>query len=226
MLTASASRAGALAPLVLIAEDDRDTREMYYAYLQLSGFAIQQAQDGLSALQLTVELRPDVVVTDLALPGLDGFQLCDRVRHNDATRHIPVIAVTGHGFAGLDERAKLVGIDRVLVKPCLPENLVNEIRGVLTNIREPQGQTLEMDRAVGHPTEAAGSPLIAPAEGLTRRIRGEFDEMPGLNITLPQASRLLGVESQVCELALDWLVDSGFLFRTRLGFYRKRKSGD
>jgi CheY-like chemotaxis protein len=127
-------------PLILVAEDDRDTRELYQQFLRLSGFRTEQAHNGHQALDKAAELHPDLVVTDLALPGIDGFELSDRLRRGQTTSHIPVIAVSGYPFADVEERARKAGIRALLLKPCLPGDLVAEIRRVLGEPKQPRAR--------------------------------------------------------------------------------------
>src|SRR5687767_14016450 len=109
-------------PLVLIVEDDLSTREMYCMFLIDSGFRITEAHNGHQALAKAQECRPDVVLTDLAVPGMDGFELCRALRQHDATRAIPILAVTGHSeYLDQPDRFRRAGISQVLTKPCSPD---------------------------------------------------------------------------------------------------------
>ncbi|MGE3404195.1 MAG: response regulator, partial [Vicinamibacterales bacterium] len=119
-------------PLVLIVEDDFSTRAMYREYLTHCGFRIADAHNGHQALEKVRELQPHAVVTDLAVPGMDGFAFCRALQQSDATRSIPIIAVTGHAeYLDDPERFRQSGILHVLTKPCLPDVLVDELRRVL-----------------------------------------------------------------------------------------------
>jgi two-component system cell cycle response regulator DivK len=121
----------ALSPLVLLAEDDRDSREMYVVALELSGFRTAQADSGPQALDRIADLAPDIVVTDLHLPGLDGYELCARLKQNPRTRAIPIVALTGSALSDDVERAQRAGCARVLIKPFPPDLLGREIVQVL-----------------------------------------------------------------------------------------------
>lgn len=121
-----------LSPLVLLAEDDRDSREMYALALELEGFRTAQADSGAQALARVAELSPDVVVTDLNLPDVDGYQLCERLKGNPRTSRTPVLALTGCAVADELERARRAGCARVLVKPFPPDHLGREISSVLS----------------------------------------------------------------------------------------------
>lgn len=118
-------------PLVLVVEDYQDAREMYAAYLQFSGFEVAEAANGVDAVAKTRELLPDIVLMDLALPQMDGWEATRRLKGDPATRHIPIVALTGHALAGHAEGAKQAGCDAFVTKPCLPDALVAEIRRLL-----------------------------------------------------------------------------------------------
>ena len=119
-------------PLVLIVEDDPATRMMYREYLQHDGFRTVDAHNGHQALEKARDLCPNAVLTDLAVPGMDGFELCRALRECPTTRSIPILAVTGHSEY-LDDPARFrqAGIDHVLVKPCSPDLIVTELRRLL-----------------------------------------------------------------------------------------------
>jgi CheY-like chemotaxis protein len=119
------------APLVLLVDDFDDNREMYAEYLVFAGLRVAEAQNGLEALERARTLRPDVVVMDLALPGVDGWEATRRLKEDAATRDIPVIALTGHALAGHSRSAFEAGCDIFITKPCLPERLLQEIQRVL-----------------------------------------------------------------------------------------------
>ena len=121
-------------PSVLIVEDDRDGRLMLVEWLQQAGFRVAQAHNGLQALERAVELTPDVVVTDLNIPGIDGFELTRRLKQDPRTRDVPVLAVTGYAaFAADPNRAHRAGCDAVLEKPCSATELETAIRRLLDN---------------------------------------------------------------------------------------------
>jgi two-component system, cell cycle response regulator DivK len=124
--------ASATVPIVLLVEDDLDGRRMYADWLSEAGFRVDQAHNGLQALERAFDSRPDVVVTDLNIPGIDGFELTRRLKHDTRTRDVPVLAVTGYAaFASDPERARRAGCDAVLSKPCSPEDLEAAIRGLI-----------------------------------------------------------------------------------------------
>jgi len=125
-------------PLVLVVEDYQDAREMYAAYLQFSGYRVAEATNGLEAIEKTIELMPDIILMDLALPKVDGWEATKRLKSDERTKHIPIVALTGHALAGFAEGAREAGCDSFVTKPCLPDALVAEVRRMLasTNSRE------------------------------------------------------------------------------------------
>jgi len=119
------------AVLVLIVDDFADNREMYSQFLEFSGFRVAEAQNGHEALEKAFALRPDLIVMDLSLPGLDGWEATRRLKADDRTRATPVIALTGHALAGHSKGAMDAGCDAFITKPCLPERLLEEIKLML-----------------------------------------------------------------------------------------------
>jgi two-component system cell cycle response regulator DivK len=119
-------------PLVLIVEDDRGLRLMYREHLLMSGFRIIDAHNGFQALEKAREQHPDAIVTDLAVPGMDGFEFCRALQRSADTRAIPILAVTGHSEY-LDDpiRFRHAGILHVLLKPCEPAEIVRELRRLI-----------------------------------------------------------------------------------------------
>jgi two-component system cell cycle response regulator DivK len=118
-------------PQVLLVDDYADAREMYTEYLEFSGFDVVQAANGIEALERAVESGPDIILMDLSLPVMDGWEATRRLKADQRTADIPVVALTGHALAGISEGAKKAGCDAFVTKPCLPEDLVTEIRKVL-----------------------------------------------------------------------------------------------
>ncbi len=121
-------------PVVLLVEDHTDTRQMYAEFLG-SMFRMVEAADGQEALRSIRATPPDVVVTDLSLPGIDGFQLIAQVRADPAFRSIPIVCLSGYGGEAHDARARAAGCDRILLKPCLPDALAEVVAGVLRECR-------------------------------------------------------------------------------------------
>src|SRR6266496_4529815 len=117
--------------VVLLVDDYPDAREMYAEYLEFSGFDIVQAGNGVEAIERALDSHPDVILMDLSLPVMDGWEATRRLKADERTKSIPVLAVTGHALTGVSNDAKKAGCDGFITKPCLPEDLVKEIRKVL-----------------------------------------------------------------------------------------------
>ena len=111
---------------VLLVEDHLDTRQMYAEFLGLD-FNVVTAADGENALTMMRLQPPDVIVTDLSLPGIDGFELIARVRSDATLRGIPVICLSGYGGHEHEQRALAAGCDRILQKPCMPDALAEVV---------------------------------------------------------------------------------------------------
>ena len=122
-------------PLILVVDDYQDAREMYAEYLQFSGFRVAEAKNGNEAVEKAFALQPDLILMDLSLPGMDGWEATRRLKADEATRRIPVVALTGHALAGASEGAKKAGCDSFVTKPCLPDDLVVEVRRML-NVKQ------------------------------------------------------------------------------------------
>src|SRR5438876_7128149 len=116
---------------VLVVDDYPDAREMYSEYLEFSGFDVIEAENGIEALQRAVDAAPDIILMDLSLPVMDGWEATRRLKADKRTASIPVVSLTGHALAGISEGAKKAGCDAFVTKPCLPEDLVKEIRKIL-----------------------------------------------------------------------------------------------
>jgi two-component system, cell cycle response regulator DivK len=134
--SAGSGRARQKTPLILVVDDYADNREMYSAYLRFQGLDVVEAANGTEALEHAFERSPDLVVMDLSLPGVDGWQATRMLKADARTKNIPVIAVTGHALAGAPERAAEAGCDGFLTKPCLPEDLLREIQRMLDRGRD------------------------------------------------------------------------------------------
>lgn len=122
------------APLILVVDDYHDAREMYAEYLKFSGFRVAEARNGSEAIAQALSLRPDLILMDLSLPGMDGWEATRLLKADHRTKHIPVVALTGHALAGAAEGAKKAGCDSFVTKPCLPDELVVEVRRMLSAV--------------------------------------------------------------------------------------------
>jgi phosphate regulon transcriptional regulator PhoB len=123
-------------PKVLVVDDEKDIVELVRYHAEKAGFRCVTAGDGASALRLVREQRPDLVVLDLMLPGLDGLEVCRQLRREPATARLPVIMLTARAeevdrVVGLE-----VGADDYVVKPFSPRELIARIRALLRRVQE------------------------------------------------------------------------------------------
>jgi CheY-like chemotaxis protein len=138
---AAANRRGPAArPVIVLVEDHQDTRQMYAEFLSAS-FEVLPAADGLQAVDIMRTARPDLLITDLSLPGIDGFELVARIRKDPRLGRIPIICLSGYGGHAHEQRAREAGCDRILQKPCMPDALSEIALEVLSGVREPRGQS-------------------------------------------------------------------------------------
>jgi DNA-binding response OmpR family regulator len=125
-------------PTVLVVDDDRTVAEVVARYLEQDGFAVEALHDGRAALDRALADPPDLVVLDLMLPGIDGLELCRRLR---ALAPVPVVMLTAKGA----ESDRIVGLelgaDDYVAKPFSPRELVARVRAVLRRARGPLAAT-------------------------------------------------------------------------------------
>lgn len=123
------SRAGA--KLVLVVDDDDDQRAMYAMVLEAAGYCVVESAHGTNAIAKAIGLRPDLILLDLSMPGLDGCQTCRWLKATPETSDIPVIMLTGHAVEQAEREALDAGCDRFLIKGSHPEPVIQAIREIL-----------------------------------------------------------------------------------------------
>ena len=119
-------------PRVLIVEDQHDLRQLYVQHLTISGFDVIEAANGAEAIERASSGQPDVVIMDLSLPIIDGWEATKTLKADARTSHIPVVALTAHDGSGELERATSAGCNWFIPKPCPPNALIAELRRVLS----------------------------------------------------------------------------------------------
>jgi CheY-like chemotaxis protein len=196
-------------PFVLVAEDDRDTRELYRACFDTNGYQTAEAGTGSQAIVTAVEIVPDVLLTDYLLPDVDGVTIARRLKRDPRTARIRILMVSGYANPEVERRAVAAGVDRVLLKPCLPQAVMREVARALTRtpLRQPVPNT---PVAVAQPDPLGAS-----------RVRDEFAALPGLSLTAEQARLVFDLDRDMCDGILCALVAEGFLHRTRHGSFTR-----
>jgi len=191
-------------PFVLVADDDQDTRELYRACFDTNGYRTAEAGTGSQAIVSAVEIVPDVLLTDLVLPDVDGLTIARRLKSDPRTAAIRILLVTGYSTPDLARRAVSAGVDRVLLKPALPQAVMREVSRTLARPAAPRRR-------------------MAPSEprDASLRVRDEFGALPGLALTAEQARLVFDLDREMCDRILHALVAEGFLARTPQGAYTR-----
>ena len=139
--------------IVLVAEDDPHALSGYVEFLSTAGFVAYGRGDGREALETALETVPDIVITGIAMPGLDGFGLAAALRADSITRHVPIVGMTAHWQA--DTRAKdTSGLQRDAAEACPPTHLLAEIERVLKQAESAAAEIRGMTEAA--PSRPAG----------------------------------------------------------------------
>ena len=114
---------------------------MYSGYFQFVGANVLTARDGIEALQVVYQYKPDVVLLDLAMPRMTGIEVLENLRRDSRTRDLPIIALTGQVAAGTQESALAAGADLYLTKPCLPHVVFSFIVQLLRGDGPPRAHS-------------------------------------------------------------------------------------
>jgi two-component system cell cycle response regulator DivK len=116
---------------ILLVEDNLDNRTIYRTVLEFSGYAVLEAEDGETGVRLARERLPDIILMDISIPLLDGWEATRILKNDPATAHIPIIALTAHALAADRDRAFEVGCNGYLPKPVQPRKVVEVVREFL-----------------------------------------------------------------------------------------------
>jgi CheY-like chemotaxis protein len=117
--------------VVLIVDDNPDSREMYGEYFVAAGYRVLEASDGAAALALVRSTRPSVILMDLSMPGVDGWEATRRLKSDPETSAIPIIAISAHAEKSAQTRALDAGCDVFVAKPCLPSEVARQVARML-----------------------------------------------------------------------------------------------
>jgi CheY-like chemotaxis protein len=116
---------------ILLVEDNVHNRKIFSGMLTHSGFRVIEAEDGQKALDQVASAPPDLILMDLSIPVIDGWECTRRLKSNERSKHIPIIALTAHAMRGDEERARSAGCDHYLSKPISPKQVVEVVRTFL-----------------------------------------------------------------------------------------------
>ncbi|GIK40612.1 MAG: response regulator [Chloroflexi bacterium] len=119
-------------PLILVAEDERDIRELIVFTLQIAGFNVVEVPNGEEAVKKAPEVKPDLILMDVRMPKMTGFEACKALKQQETTKDIPVIFLSAKGQeteinTGLD-----LGAEEYFLKPFAPDDLIKRVNKILT----------------------------------------------------------------------------------------------
>ncbi|HEX9797560.1 MAG TPA: response regulator [Anaerolineales bacterium] len=116
---------------VLIAEDERDIRELISFTLRFHGFDVVTAKDGEEALELALKEHPHMVLLDIRMPRMSGYEVCRLIKDNEATKHIPVIFISAKGQESEVKEGMDAGAADYILKPFSPDQLIERVTALL-----------------------------------------------------------------------------------------------
>jgi len=151
---------------VLLVEDNEDNRIVYSTILRHFGYRVIEALNGEEGIATARAERPDLILMDISIPIIDGWEATQVLKHDPETRHIPIIALTAHALASDRERAMEVGCDGYLAKPCEPRAVVAEVQRFLGRGTTPEESGSVGTAGVrGSTSQASGGPSAGSSAG-------------------------------------------------------------
>jgi CheY-like chemotaxis protein len=122
-------------PRILIAEDEPDIRELIALTLQFSGFDVVSTKDGVEAVDVAQKEHFDLILMDVRMPRMTGYEACRRLRENETTRHIPVVFLSAKGQEAEVQAGLQAGANQYILKPFAPDMLTRKIHEILNGSR-------------------------------------------------------------------------------------------
>jgi len=116
---------------ILVVEDQEDNRQILRDLLANAGFEMIEAEDGVQAIAAASQHRPDLILMDIQLPTLDGYEATRRIKADPDLKHIPIVAVTSYALSGDELKARAAGCDGYVAKPFSPRKLLGVVRDLL-----------------------------------------------------------------------------------------------
>lgn len=124
-------------PKILVAEDERDIRELIGFTLRFAGLDVTLTKNGVEAVEQAPKLQPDLIMLDIRMPKMTGYEACRALKSNPSTSKIPIVILSAKGQDGEIQEGKEAGADHYIVKPFAPDKLTERVKDIL-GIREPE----------------------------------------------------------------------------------------
>jgi DNA-binding response OmpR family regulator len=121
-------------PLILVAEDERDIRELIIFTLQISGFNVVEAPNGEEAFKKATDLKPDLILMDVRMPKMTGYEACKALKKQDSTKDIPVVFLSAKGQEAEISTGLELGAVEYFLKPFAPDELAGQVNKILTRL--------------------------------------------------------------------------------------------
>ena len=119
-------------PLILVAEDERDIRELIVITLQIAGFRVVDVPNGEEAVKKATEITPDLILMDVRMPKVTGFEACKALKREEKTKDIPIIFLSAKGQEGEISTGLELGAEEYFLKPFAPDDLIRRVNKILT----------------------------------------------------------------------------------------------
>jgi len=119
-------------PIILVAEDERDIRELIVFTLQLSGFNVVEVSNGLEAVQKANEIKPDLILLDVRMPKMTGYEACEALKAEEKTQGIPIVFLSAKGQEAEVSAGLELGAEEYFLKPFAPDDLSKRVNKILT----------------------------------------------------------------------------------------------
>jgi len=119
-------------PIILVAEDERDIRELIVFTLQLSGFNVVEVPNGEEAVQKALEIKPDLILLDVRMPKMTGYEACEALKAKEKTKNIPIVFLSAKGQETEVNAGLELGAEEYFLKPFAPDDLSKRVNKILT----------------------------------------------------------------------------------------------
>lgn len=194
---------------LLLVEDEQVNRELFRRRLERKGYAVIPAESGISAVALAITEKPDLVVMDLGLPDIDGWEATRRLKKDPTTAKIPIIALSAHATTTARENALAAGCEDFETKPVDWDSLFKKIEDVLARTKErtKERAPLPPKPPADDEVDFGGAPVVDPAAGTEIRRAPKVplataltDEIPALALPAPETARPADGPKEVCAV--------------------------